>query len=215
MTFSNRQTELCQCTGITNPALGQEDGLWHNFRVFGALCDYQIQQCKFLVNTCFHYPPPCSPRLFHLTDLLIFFYPWPFLFLLKTLCPNCLIAILFLPDKDLPSLTRSRSQLQFKTLQLLTETPPLAASRANPWWTSCRALERLHLCVFSSHMDTHTELLLTLGERRSNHQLLAKQLLFLSPGYQRNPSLPFPSSTALLWLTDLALLPVNCKIGFR
>lgn len=98
---------------------------------------------------------------------------------------------------------------------ILTETPPLAASRANPWWTSCRALERLHLCVFSSHMDTHTELLLTLGERRSNHQLLAKQLLFLSPGYQRNPSLPFPSSTALLWLTDLALLPVNCKIGFR
>lgn len=145
--------------------------------------------------------PPHSPRLFHLTDLLIFFYPWPFLFLLKILCPNCLDCCPLPPRQKFAS---------FNTVQvsIAVQDPTISHKNSCPGCKQRKSWQSLPMDppVLSSHM----ELLLSLGERRSNQQLLAELLLFLSPGNQRNPCVLLP-----LWLTDLALLPVNCKIGFR
>lgn len=169
------------------------------------------------MNTCFHYPcspphtlPQAFPSYWSLNLFLSLTFPLPSRKKKKNLCPNCLIAVIFLLDKKkkFPSLTGFRPQLQFKTPQLVTETPPLAASRANPGrtspWNLCEAQERLHLPVFPSHMDTHTELLLT--PHRSIHQLLAKLLLLLRVDIRG--TLPFlHSPTVINWPCPAACQP--------
>lgn len=118
--------------------------------------------------------PSHAPRLFHFTDLLIFFYPWPFLFLLKILC---------LDGLDCCPLPPRQKFAFFNTVQvsIAVQDPTISHSNSCPGCKQSKSWQKLTmdpvpLPVFSSHMDTHTELLLTWGERRSNHQLLAKLL---------------------------------------